>query len=52
VAQDLVEGYKWLLLAAKKGDAEAKREVARLAKDLTPEQMAEAQKRANDFKPR
>jgi uncharacterized protein len=52
VEMDLVEGYKWLLLAAKQGDDDAKRKMVELAKDLTPGQMAEAQKRANDFKPR
>jgi TPR repeat protein len=52
VARDPVEGYKWLLLAAKQGDDDAKRDMARLAKELTPEQVAEAQKQANAFKSR
>ena len=51
VAKDLVEGYKWLLLAAKKGNKDAEPKMAELAKDLTREQIAAAQKRANDFKP-
>jgi TPR repeat protein len=52
VAKDPVEGYMWLLLAAKQGDKDAEPKMAELAKELTPDQIAEAQKRANDFKPR
>ena len=52
VAKDQVEGYKWLLLAAKQGDDAAKRTIAEFERSLTTEQMAEGKKRAGDFKPR
>ena len=53
VAEDLVEAYKWLLLAARQGDESAKKIVTNpLESSLRPEQIAEGQKRARDFKPR
>ena len=52
VAKDLVEAYKWLLLAARQGDEHAKKAMTLLESALRPEQIAEGQKRARDFKPR
>ena len=53
VAEDLVEAYKWLLLAARQGDESAKKIVTNpLESSLRPEQIAEGQKRAREFKPR
>jgi TPR repeat protein len=52
VAKDYVEAYEWLLLAARQGDEDAKKNMTELESKLTPEQIAEGQKRARDFKPR
>jgi TPR repeat protein len=52
VAKDWVEAYKWLLLAARQGHEDAKKNIAMLESKLTPDQIAEGQKRARDFKPR
>jgi hypothetical protein len=52
VAKDYVEAYKWLLLADRQGDEDAKKNITVVESELTPEQIAEGQKRARDFKPR
>ena len=52
VAEDSDEPYKWLLLAARQGDEGAKKFMTVLESKLTPEQIAEGQKRAREFKPR
>ena len=53
VAEDWVEAYKWLLLAARQGHEAAKEHMTVLeSKLLTPEQIAQGQKRAREFKPR
>jgi TPR repeat protein len=52
VAKDWVEAYKWLLLAVRQGDDDAKNDMTELESKLTPEQIAEGQKRARDFMPR
>ncbi len=52
VAKDYVEAYKWLLLAARQGDEDAKKNMTELESKLTPEQIADGQKRARDFMPR
>lgn len=53
VAQDPVEGYKWLLLSKEKfGYYHRNGEtLEQFAAQLTPEQLAEAQKRAQEFVP-
>jgi TPR repeat protein len=54
VGKDYVEAYKWFNLAAAKGGDladEAKVNLAMAQRYLTPEQMAEAQRRAHEFKP-
>src|SRR6266496_1681980 len=50
VAEDLVEAYKWLLLAVRQGNEHAKEGVTLLEHALRPEQIAQGQKRARDFK--
>jgi hypothetical protein len=52
VAKDYVEGYKWILLAAAKGFDKAKQLMPVLENTMTPEQIAEGQKLAREFKPR
>jgi len=53
VAEDWVEAYKWLLLAARRGHEAPKEHMTLLeSKLLTPEQIAQGQKRAREFKPR
>ena len=52
VAKDWVEAYRWLLLAARQGDEDAKKNLTAPERKLTPEQIAEGQKRARDFMPR
>ena len=52
-AEDWVEAYKWLLLAARQGHEAPKEYMTVLeSKLLTPEQIAQGQKRAREFKPR
>jgi hypothetical protein len=51
VVQDYVAAHMWLNLAAAQGDAEAARERDALARRMSVEQVAEAQKRALAFKP-
>lgn len=53
VAEDWAEAYKWLSLAARQGYEDAKTYMTALeSKLLTPEQIAQGQKRAREFKPR
>jgi TPR repeat protein len=52
VTKDYVEAYKWMFLAARQGDEGAKNFMTVLESKLTPEQIAEGQKRARDFEPR
>jgi Sel1 repeat-containing protein len=52
VAKDYVEAYKWRLLAARQGDEDAKKTMTMLENKMTPEQIAEGQKLAGNFKPR
>ena len=52
VAKDPVEAYKWVSLAARQGDEKAKKTMTTLENKMTPEQIAEGQKRAREFKPR
>ena len=51
VAKDYVEAYKWELLAAGQGEEKAKKTMTVLESQMTPEQIAEAQKLARNFKP-
>jgi TPR repeat protein len=51
VAKDYVEAYKWQLLAVDSYEL-AKTSMTDLESKMTPEQIAEAHKRASNFKPR
>ncbi len=51
LTQNLVEAYKWWLLAAAQGEGKAKKALAIYEEKMTPEQLAEGQKRAANFKP-
>jgi len=56
IARDEVQAYKWLALAAATYTAKAEREEAGKTRDsvatrLTPAQIAEAQKLAQEWKP-
>jgi uncharacterized protein len=50
VAQNYVEAYMWWLLAARQGNEDAKNYMATLEKKMTPEQIAEGQRLARNFK--
>jgi TPR repeat protein len=52
VAKDYVEAYKWALLGAARGGNEPKRNATILENLMTPEQIAEGQRLARNFKPR
>jgi len=49
VLEDVVEGYKWLLLAGASGSDSASKARAIFAKKITPEQIAEAQRQSKEF---
>jgi TPR repeat protein len=51
VAQDYVEAHKWYNLAAAQGEKIASNNRDSIAKEMTPEQIAEAQKLAREWKP-
>ena len=51
VLQDYVEAHKWLNLAASRGEAAALKERDAVAAKMTPEERAEAQKRARAWRP-
>jgi TPR repeat protein len=54
VAQDYLEAYKWFNLAASQGgeiNAEAKINLSMAERAMTPEQIAQGQKLAREFKP-
>ena len=52
VSKDMVEAYKWYVLAASSGHEESIRYRNDLAHDLKPEQVADGQKRAAEFVPK
>ena len=52
VAKDYVEAYRWWLLVARQGDEPAKKDVRTLEGRMSREQIANAQKLAQNFKPR
>ena len=51
VKRDLVEAYTWLDLAVKQDSREALKTRGLITKQLTPDEIAEAEKRALDWKP-
>ncbi len=46
VPRDLIEAYKWFHLAAAAGDRKAGKNRDSIAQEMTPEQLAEAKRRA------
>lgn len=50
--QNAVLAYLWYSLSAKQGDKKAAESLGQLAKQLTPEQVAEAQKLLSEWKPK
>ena len=52
MAPDYVEAHKWLSLASVQGDHGAKKYLSQIETKMTPEQIAEAQQRVREFKPR
>ena len=52
VPQDIVQAYKWYSLGATNGDKPAPQLRDALAKQMTPAQIAEAQKLAREWKPK
>ena len=51
VPQDPVLAYMWLDIAAAQGSDLARRALPKFAKNLTPEQLAEAQRKARAWQP-
>ena len=49
VPEDFVEAYMWWNLAAAQGDEEAKQNKGILSKQMTKEQIAEAQKLSREW---
>jgi TPR repeat protein len=49
VAKDMAEAYKWFLLAAAQGHESARKYMAKLEGMMSPEEMAEGKRRANDW---
>ncbi|MEQ9642778.1 MAG: hypothetical protein RIM84_22330 [Alphaproteobacteria bacterium] len=49
VPLDYISAHKWLNLAASKGDEEARRLRAELAHDMSPQEIAEAQRQAREW---
>jgi uncharacterized protein len=52
VLRDFTQAYKWLILASAKGDEDAKKNAPIVERQMTPEQIAEAQRLVRDFEPR
>jgi TPR repeat protein len=52
IEQDLVQAYYWSALAEGQGRPGAKVEKELAAKEMTPEQIAEAEKKVSNFRPR
>lgn len=52
VTQDYVEAHKWFNLAAAHGSKKALMNRDTLTKRMTPAQIAEAQRRARNWRPR
>ena len=46
---DLITAHKWFNLAAMQGNMEARAYRAELANEMTPEQIAEAQRQAREY---
>lgn len=51
VPKNYIECYKWLLLSAAQGDERARKATSIVEKAMSPNQIAEGQRLARDFKP-
>jgi TPR repeat protein len=51
VPQDYVQAHTWFNLAAATGDADGAKARDKVAREMTPEQIADAQRRAREWKP-
>jgi TPR repeat protein/outer membrane biosynthesis protein TonB len=51
VPQSLLDAYKWYTIASKAGDAVAKSRADAIATQLSPEELAAAERAASEFKP-
>jgi TPR repeat protein len=49
VAKDLIEAMKWFLLAKARGSEQSSDWISKAEKEMTPDQIAEAQRRAEEF---
>jgi uncharacterized protein len=49
VKQDYIAAHKWFNLAALKGSTEAKKYRCEIAREMSPDQIAEAQRMARDW---
>ncbi len=49
VSQDIVEAHKWLSLVATQGHEKASEGRDKLAREMTPDQIAEAEQRAREW---
>ena len=49
VLQDYVQAHAWLNIASSDGDQEASKHLGELTKLMTPDQIAEAQRRAREW---
>jgi len=49
VPKDLVEAYAWWFISAAGGDADAANNCSVVARELTPEQLSQGQKRASEL---
>ncbi len=52
VLRDYVQAHKWIILAAAQGDEDARKARDILAEQMTPVQIAEAQRLAREWKPK
>ena len=50
VSRDVVQAYKWFYLASARGYAEPRKILPELVKSMTPDQIAEAQTLAREWK--
>ncbi len=51
VPQSLLDAYKWYAIAASSGDADARERADAIATQVSPEELAAADKAAREFKP-
>ena len=52
VPQDYIQAHMWFNLAGARGDAQGIKDRDALSREMTPDQIAEAQRLAREWKPR